>query len=289
MRFGDGEIMSQFGLKQSRMFIRYLHKSAKMSQSKFEYVRNFERHEKLLPNCFIVVRVDGKNFHQFADKHDFAKPNDKSALDVMTKAAEDVFEAFKGDVVLAYGQSDEFSFVFRRKSQVYSRRSDKIVTNVASLFASSFTFNWMKTEKRPLKYPPSFDARAVVYPTNNNLRDYLSWRQADCHINNLYNTTFWALVLQGGLSNREAEERLKGSLASDKNEILFSEFGLNYNNEPSQFKKGSTLYKKKVEIPIEGDEDGKTKIRSRLVTEYIDIIGDAFWTENPHILGDEQT
>ncbi len=140
-----------------------------------------------------------------------------------------------------------------------------------------------------MKYPPSFDARAVVYPTNNNLRDYLSWRQADCHINNLYNTTFWALVLQGGLSNREAEERLKGSLASDKNEILFSEFGLNYNNEPSQFKKGSTLYKKKVEIPIEGDEDGKTKIRSRLVTEYIDIIGDAFWTENPHILGDEQT
>lgn len=29
------------------------------------------------------------------------------------------------------------------------------------------------------------------------------------HINNLYNTTFWALVQKGGMDVREAEERLK--------------------------------------------------------------------------------
>lgn len=29
------------------------------------------------------------------------------------------------------------------------------------------------------------------------------------HINNLYNTTFWALVLKGGISNTEAEKELK--------------------------------------------------------------------------------
>jgi len=28
------------------------------------------------------------------------------------------------------------------------------------------------------------------------------------HINNLYNTTFWALVQQGGLSAKEAEKEL---------------------------------------------------------------------------------
>lgn len=31
------------------------------------------------------------------------------------------------------------------------------------------------------------------------------------HINNLYNTTFWALVLQGGLTTRDADKRLKVS------------------------------------------------------------------------------
>lgn len=29
------------------------------------------------------------------------------------------------------------------------------------------------------------------------------------HINNLYNTTFWALVQKGGMDVTEAEERLK--------------------------------------------------------------------------------
>jgi tRNA(His) guanylyltransferase len=36
-----------------------------------------------------------------------------------------------------------------------------------------------------LQYIPSFDARTVCYPTDKNLRDYLSWRQCDCHINNM--------------------------------------------------------------------------------------------------------
>lgn len=29
------------------------------------------------------------------------------------------------------------------------------------------------------------------------------------HINNLYNTTFWAMVLQGGMKNTDAELELK--------------------------------------------------------------------------------
>ena len=46
----------------------------------------------------------------------------------------------------------------------------------------------------PLTYPPFFDGRVVVYPREDVVRDYFAWRQVDCHVNNLYNTTFWALV-----------------------------------------------------------------------------------------------
>lgn len=28
-------------------------------------------------------------------------------------------------------------------------------------------------------YPPSFDSRAVLYPSPQQVRDYFSWRQAD--------------------------------------------------------------------------------------------------------------
>lgn len=34
------------------------------------------------------------------------------------------------------------------------------------------------------------------------------------HINNLFNTTFWALVDKGGISAKEAEEELKVMLAT---------------------------------------------------------------------------
>jgi len=63
------------------------------------------------------------------------------------------------------------------------------------------------------------------------------------HINNLYNTTFWALIQQGGLDAKAAEKELTGTLSSHKNEILFSRFKINYNNEPEMFKKGSVLFR----------------------------------------------
>ena len=57
----------------------------------------------------------------------------------------------------------------------------KLMTNIVSLFASAFVLRWSEyfPDER-LQYPPAFDARVVLYPTNQNLRDYLSWRQADC-------------------------------------------------------------------------------------------------------------
>ena len=49
--------------------------------------------------------------------------------------------------------------------------------------------------------------------------------------------------LKGGLGPKEVEEELKGTLASDKNEILWGRFGINYNNEDEMFKKGSIVFR----------------------------------------------
>lgn len=38
--------------------------SGNMAKSKFEYVRNFETDDSCLRNCYIVVRLDGRNFHK---------------------------------------------------------------------------------------------------------------------------------------------------------------------------------------------------------------------------------
>ncbi|XP_031628093.1 probable tRNA(His) guanylyltransferase [Contarinia nasturtii] len=258
---------------------RFICKSRPMANSRFDYVRNFEQNDSILPNCWIVVRIDGKAFHKFTQKHDFNKPNDDNGLNLMSYAAVQVLKEFN-EIVLAFGQSDEYSFIFHKTADVYSRRASKIVTCVNSLFTSSYVFHWGKFfEEKQLLYPPSFDARIVLYPSDENLRDYLSWRQADTHINNLYNTVFWKLVLEGGRTNTEAQKDLSGTYSSDKNEILFSRFGINYNNLPQMYRKGTILLRKNVEVPkLNGYQ---TQL---IVPFFTDLIQDKFWIEHPEIL-----
>lgn len=223
----------------------------------------------------------------------------------MNSAAASVLSTFH-DAILAYGQSDEYSIVFRRETALFNRRKSKILSCVVSLFTSAYVRNWSRyIDDVPLQLAvrcafatvcalvlyvltnnrqPSFDARIVVYPTTAYLRDYLSWRQADVHVNNLFNTTFWALV-GDGVSNAEAEQQLKGTLAADKNEILFSRFGINYNNEKQMFRKGTTIIRnpKPSNEPMKKENCEDTHFDGLLVT-HEDIIGKEFWDKYPHLL-----
>jgi len=281
---------------------RALHSSStfsakRMAKSKFEYVKEFELSDRCLPNAWIVVRIDGKGFHKFSDQHQFAKPNDMPALKLMSAAAQKVMDEFN-EICIAYGQSDEYSFVFRKKTECYNRRASKLMTNVVSKFAASYVYLWTEfMGEKKLLYPPAFDSRVVLYPTNENLRDYLSWRQVDCHINNLHNTCFWGLVQQSGMTTKQADQRLRGTLSGEKNELLYSEFNINYNNEPEIFKKGTVLVREKVkeavvvQVPAEDGESMEEKTFSKrvsLVTAlHTDIIKAPFWKEHPTILGEE--
>ena len=212
-----------------------------MAGTKFAYVRNFELPDSVIPDTYLVVRIDGKGFHKFSKAHAFLKPNDPSALELMNEAARHVMSSLKGHISLAFGESDEYSFLLRKGTTLYNRRNSKITTHIVSLFTSAYVFNWNRFfPEQQLLQPPSFDGRMVVYPNERVVRDYFSWRQADTHINNLYNTTFWALVLKGGRSEQQATKELEGTVSGDKHEILWK-FGINYDQVEAMFRKGSVL------------------------------------------------
>ncbi|OBZ91808.1 putative tRNA(His) guanylyltransferase [Choanephora cucurbitarum] len=256
-----------------------------MANSKYEYVRHFELADNMLPNTWLVVRIDGRGFHRFSQTHNFAKPNDRRSIDLMNRCAIEVMKDIK-DIVLAYGQSDEYSFVISKSSNLYSRRSSKICSTIVSLFASNFVFHWSTYfGQDKLQYPPCFDSRTICYPNDQVLRDYLSWRQADCHINNLFNTTFWTLVQKTNMTETEAEKHLRGSFSKDKNEILFNH-GINYNNLPQIYRKGSTIIRQKTEVTSISPRDGQEVKRMKLIPTAIheDIIGQAFWDQHSELL-----
>lgn len=115
-------------------------------------------------------------------------------------------------------------------------------------------------------------------------------------------------------------------MAADKNEILFSRFGINYNNEPEIFKKGSVIFrdvstlmlqaglKRRANIcqyelvdpashnvavtmdtlaePVQqsktqNENDKKRRSKARIVVEHMDIIKDEFWDRRPWILSNK--
>ena len=211
-----------------------------MACSRFEYVKAFEQPDALLPATYIVVRVDGRGFSRFTADHGYAKPNDVRGLALMNQCAAGVMREW-GEAVLAFGESDEYSFVFPRGAGVFGRRAAKLATGIASLFAASFVFHWPRFFPGcALRYPPAFDARCVAYPTLRTVCDYVKWRQVDAHVNALHNEAFWALVLRGGLAPAAAYGRLQGTLSDEKHELLRG-FGVNYARLPLLFRRGTTL------------------------------------------------
>ena len=55
---------------------------------------------------FIIPSCDAR----FSEKHNFTKPNDVRALQLMDHAAQDLIEEYP-DIILAFGESDEFRSV----------------------------------------------------------------------------------------------------------------------------------------------------------------------------------
>lgn len=95
-------------------------------------MKHFEQPDPLLPNTWVVVRLDGRGFtkyvsppfakdrhnskitnlashKRFSAKHGFEKPNDKHALALMNAAARGVVTELP-DITIAYGVSDEYRY-----------------------------------------------------------------------------------------------------------------------------------------------------------------------------------
>ena len=105
----------------------------------------------------------------------------------------------------------------------------------------------------------------------------------------------------------QAGSDTQGTDSKDKNELLFSTFGINYNNIPPMFRKGSTLVRLDPKAAQRMAETGVASFHhnggtpdpaqrrlkkmkpyegmtGEVVVLHEDIIGDAFWSQRPWLL-----
>ena len=256
-----------------------------MVNSRFEYVKQFEAEEKLLRDTFICVDINATDFDKFCIDHNFLSPFDDRIIKLNAMCARHVMEDFS-DIDICFGFECEFSFIFKRTTEIFNRRRDKILTNLVSLFASTFTYKWgdfFKEEK--LKYPPTFFASITLFPRLRTVKDYLLFQQlkATQKCANKYATNVLERMLKYHckielpskidivLNTEEDIQKLLDTLCfSDINEIFFHH-GINFNSLPDWHKRGKLLFRNKKIIETSDDLSSKKK---------------DFWKKNKKLLKD---
>ena len=253
----------------------------------------------------VIIRIDGKAFHSFTKG--FEKPFDSVLVEAMQQTMKYLCENIEG-CVLGYTQSDEITLVLCDYKKLTSQAwFDNNIQKICSVSASMATmvFNryfeeiaqkWKDTEfsKIPIegvevtdkaqeekwnKYSSAhnaalvkgamFDSRVFNIP-KEEVNNCLLWRQQDATRNSVQS------VAQANFSHRQ----LEGKNCNELQEMLWQEKGINWNDYPTNLKRGSCCVKSTYTLEV----DGKDIQRSRwIIDNDIPIFSQNPWYVNGKI------
>ena len=166
---------------------------------------------------------------------DFEKPFDKDLSHVFQVATRRTCENI-GQVMLAYGQSDEVTFLLsgwkNENSQVwFGGKVQKIVSVLSSIFTGHFNHVLNSRD-----YPAVFDARVWNVP-EDELENVFRWRQQDARRNSVQG------LAQSLFSHKELQGKPTNKLIE-----MCNEKGHDWNNLSNEQKWGWVVYKEKYMV-----------------------------------------
>jgi tRNA(His) guanylyltransferase len=173
----------------------------------------------------LVVRIDGRAFHSYLRHAE--KPFDMKFIEQMAEVAKALCESIQG-AVLAYHQSDEISVLVEDWE---SRDAQPWFGGVAAKFISisAGIASSVLSELRGGR--PVFDARVFTLPTDVEAANYLLWRQRDAVRNSV------TMAAQAHFSH----DRLMHLTSDDRQDLLWTEAGINWNDYPDECKRGQVV------------------------------------------------
>lgn len=212
----------------------------------------------------VIIRLDGKAFHTFT--RGMKKPFDSILIQTMQETMKYLCENIQG-CVLGYTQSDEITLVLTDYETITTdawfgynvQKMTSISASMATLaFNKFFEKNcnivwdnyyeaWNHTEEET-KYNEMlysklnkalFDSRVFSVP-KEEVCNCLIWRQQDATRNSIQS------VGQANFSQKQ----LSGKSCNIIQDMLFTEKGINWNDFPTDCKRGSCCYKWQVEKEI---------------------------------------
>lgn len=201
----------------------------------------------------VIIRIDGCHFHTFTRGMD--KPYDEILCKTMQDTMKFLCENIQ-NCVLGYTQSDEITLVLCDYKKLdtaawFDNNLSKIISVSASLATLGFNSNFCNNVKGGMrgcsdaiqyeKYEKylytktnkaTFDSRAFNIPVSE-VCNCLIWRQQDATRNSI----------QGLGQKYFSNKQLDGKNQSEVQDMLMLEKGVNWNDVPTKFKRGSCCIK----------------------------------------------
>ncbi|WP_299493780.1 tRNA(His) guanylyltransferase Thg1 family protein [Acaryochloris sp. IP29b_bin.137] len=210
----------------------------------------------VLPGLQMVARLDGRNFTRLTkEMHHFEAPFDPRFRDAMVATVQHLMNCgFR--VIYGYTQSDEISLLLHPEEQTFARKLRKLNSVLAAEASATLSLT--------LGSIAAFDCRISQLPTVDLVTDYFRWRQEDAHRNALNAHCYWMLRKQGE-SAGTATAKLERLSVGDKNELLFQQGQINFNNLPNWQKRGVGCYwqsyQKQGVNPLSGQTSQVTRMK----------------------------
>ena len=196
---------------------------------------------------WMVARVDGRSFTRLTKAVcKFEAPYDERFRDLMTSASQSLMQS-GFNVVFGYVQSDEISLLFDLNETQFGRKTRKFNSVLAAHASANFSLE--------LGQVATFDCRISQLPDFEHVVDYFRWRQQDARRNALNSWCYWRM--RESSSARRAHKRMHGMTVREKKQILFQEFGIDFDSLPRWQRHGIGLswvdFKKQAVNPVTGE------------------------------------
>ncbi len=191
-----------------------------------------DRTRYLLPRrTYTIIRIDGRSHSNYT--RGLERPYSVPYMDAIDITAKYLCLNIPG-VKLAYTQSDEISLVItdfdKQDTQAFFDGNIQKIVSVTASMAAAF-FNQPEIAPNPDKLA-SFDARVFTIPSEIEVFNSIHWRQLDATRNSI------SMLAQAHYSHKELHRKKR----DDMHQMLY-EKGINWNNEPTRFKRGGCVIK----------------------------------------------
>ena len=211
--------------------------------NRMKMYEGIEAARRLIPRLPICVRIDGRAFHTFTKG--LKRPYDERLMHCMLETTR--FLVKEANASVGYTQSDEINLVLFSddlKSQpLFDGRVQKLVSVLAS--AATMKFCRLLMEHLPEKADKTvmFDARVWSVPSLEEAANVLVWRELDATRNSI----------QSAAGAYYSHKQLHKKNTSEMQELLFQK-GINWNDYPAKFKRGSYFQRRKVQRTLTAEE-----------------------------------